>query len=299
MSIWAVVLVVISALLHASWNIIGKANKGSVQAFFFMTTFLMAFLLSPFLLWFYFSAGPQVFSIQFWYLLFISGIFQIIYLVALGFAYQNADVGVVYPMARAIPVMMVGGLVLLLGQVVMPMQWLGFLLITSGCLLVPLTSLRQFKLSPGSHIGIAWAIIAAIGTTGYSIVDKLALAELFFSLKNIHQPPLIALFYLGMQFWATTLPFALGFLVTRQSYQFKQAWDMKCSAFITGLIMASTYGLVLYAMLLTDNVSLVVALRQVSIIFGLLFAVIFLKEKIYLTRLIGCGLIFSGLIFAL
>jgi phosphonate utilization associated putative membrane protein len=299
MSVWAIILVVISSLLHASWNIIGKAHKGSVQAFFFMTTFLMALLLSPFLLWFYFSVSPQAFSTQFWHLLFVSGLFQIIYLLALGFAYQNADVGVVYPMARALPVLMVGGLALLLGQMVMPMQWLGFSLITGGCLLVPLTSLRKFKLSPGSHVGIAWAMIAAIGTAGYSIVDKLALAELFLSLKNAHQPALIALFYLGMQFWATTLPFALGFLVTRQSHQFKQAWDIKRGAFMAGLIMAMTYGLVLFAMMLTDNVSLVVALRQISIVFGLLLAIIFLKEKVYFTRLIGCALILSGLIFAL
>ena len=299
MSIWAIVLVVISALLHASWNILGKANKASVQAFFFMTAFTMALLLLPFLLWFYFSAGYEYFRAKFWALVFFSGIFQIIYLFGLGFAYKKADVGLVYPMARALPVLMVGGISLLLGQMIFAQQWLGFLLITTGCLLVPMTSLRHFTLSADSHVGIMWAGIAAIGTAGYSIIDKLAIAELSLQLESIHSAPLIAVFYLGVQFWAIALPLALGFLMTGQQQQFKQAWQIKRPAFIAGSIMASTYGLVLYAMLLTDNVSLVVALRQVSIVFGLLLAVIFLKEKVYSTRLIGCGLILCGLIVAL
>ena len=44
-------------------------------------------------------------------------------------------------------------------------------------------------------------------------------------------------------------------------------------------MMAATYGLVLFAMTMTENVSLVVALRQVSIIFGVVMGIYFLKEK--------------------
>jgi len=306
MSVWAIVVVIISAFLHASWNILGKTNKASVQSFFFMSAFCMALLLSPYLIWFYVTAGREYFSVKFWELLAFSGVFQIIYLLGLGFAYKKADIGLVYPMARAFPVLMVGCIALSLGQSISPVQWLGFLLIIGGCLLVPLTRLRELSFSNYYNIGIVWAMIAAIGTAGYSIIDKLALSEL--SSKNfspsstqeaIHQQPEIAIFYLGMQFWAIALPLGLVFLVTGQAQQFKQAWHIKTHAFIAGFIMALTYGLVLYAMLLTDNVSLVVALRQVSIVFGLLFAVMVLKEKLYTMRLIGCGLILSGLLIAL
>lgn len=299
MSILAMSLVILSALLHASWNILGKKNKASVQSFFFMTACSMALLLSPFLIWFYVSAGSAFFSVKFWLYLFFSGLFQIIYLLGLGFAYKQADVGLVYPIARSLPVLMVGVIALLLGQSIAGLQWLGFILITTGCLLVPLTRLRQFKLANYYSMGIIWAMMAAIGTAGYSIVDKLALSELSASLLSIHPSPLIALFYLGMQFWATTLPLALFFLLTKQRLQFQQAWQVKIPAAATGLIMALTYGLVLYAMLLTENISLLVALRQVSIVFGLLLAAVLLKEKIYVTRMIGCVLIISGLLIAL
>ncbi len=299
MSILAISLVIISAFLHASWNILGKVNKASVQSFFFMTAFCMALLLSPFLVWFYCSAGAQYFSREFWYLLILSGLLQIIYLLGLGFAYKKADVGLVYPMARALPVLLVGCIALSLGQPISSTQWLGFILITGGCLFVPLTHLKQFRIGNYFNIGIVWAMVAAIGTAGYSIVDKLALSELSSQLQTIHQQPLIAIFYLGMQFWAIALPLALSFLLTRQTQQFKQAWQIKIPAMTAGLIMAITYGLVLYAMLLTDNVSLVVALRQVSIVFGLMLAVLLLKEKMYLTRIIGCALILCGLVIAL
>lgn len=299
MSVWAILLVVFSAFLHASWNILGKANKATVQSFFFMTSFSMALLLSPFLLWFYFTAGSQYFSNQFWLLLFFSGLLQIIYLLGLGFAYKKADISLVYPMARALPVLMVGCIALMLGQAITLMQWLGFSILTVGCLLVPLTTLRQVSLASYCNVGIVWAIVAALGTAGYSIIDKLALSELSSQLQTIHQQPLIALFYLAIQFWAIALPLALSFLVTGQSQQFKQSWQIKVPAFCAGLIMAITYGLVLYAMLLTDNVSLVVALRQVSIVFGLLLASILLKEELYKPRIVGCALIVGGIIIAL
>lgn len=64
-------------------------------------------------------------------------------------------------------------------------------------------------------------------------------------------------------------------------------------------MMASTYGLVLFAMTMTDNVSLVVALRQISIVFGLFMGIWFLSEKWYLTRGLGVTSIVAGIILAL
>ena len=63
--------------------------------------------------------------------------------------------------------------------------------------------------------------------------------------------------------------------------------------------MATTYGLVLSAMTMTDNVSLVVALRQISIVFGLLMGVWFLKERWFATRLLSVITILLGLFLSL
>ncbi|GAL11813.1 metabolite transporter (DMT) superfamily [Vibrio astriarenae] len=63
--------------------------------------------------------------------------------------------------------------------------------------------------------------------------------------------------------------------------------------------MATTYGLVLFAMTMTDNVSLVVALRQISIIFGLLMGIYILNEQWYRTRVVGVSMIAIGLVLSL
>lgn len=306
MSVAAIILVVLSALLHASWNIIGKSNKGSVPAFFFMSAFCCALLLSPYLLWFYFQAGDAAFTAEFWGLLLISGLFQIVYLLALGFAYQKADVGLIYPIARALPVLLVGSLSFWMGQMLSPLQWAGFALITLGCLFVPLQRFRQLSFNRYLNTGILWAAVAALGTAGYSIIDKMALSILSDQLalpilSDQLTPPilsdqLIAIFYLGGQFWATALPLAVYFILKGQYQQFTEAWRIKKQACIAGLMMGLTYALVLNAMLLTDNVSLVVALRQISIVFGLLMGLYWLKEKLYFTRMMGCGFILCGLL---
>lgn len=299
MHLMAIILVVISAFLHASWNIVGKSNQASVQSFFFMSALLMALLLSPFLCWFYYQAGAQSFSPLFWSLLMTSAFFQIIYLMGLGLAYKKMDIGIVYPLARALPVLLVGILYSLMGNVVTALQWLGFIFIMLGCLLVPLTRFKQFSWRAYANTSILWAILAAVGTTGYSMVDTRALAELSTQLAATHPPQLIALFYLGAQFWATALPFSVFFIIRGQHHEFIQAWKIKKMAFVAGLMMAITYGLVLNAMMLTDNISLIVALRQISIVFVLILSVACLHEKLFLSRFVGCVFVIIGLIISL
>ncbi|MFA0521367.1 multidrug transporter, partial [Vibrio sp. 10N.222.55.E8] len=88
-----------------------------------------------------------------------------------------------------------------------------------------------------------------------------------------------AIFYLGIQFWAIVLPLSLWLLVSNQRIEFHNAWLLRKRATLAGIMMALTYGLVLFAMTMTENVSLVVALRQVSIIFGVVMGICLLKEK--------------------
>ncbi len=151
-------------------------------------------------------------------------------------------------------------------------------MITFGCILVPLTHVRQVSLVAYLNVGVFWALIAAIGTTGYSVVDKEALTLLTQQASTMFGDPYSAIFYLGAQFWAMGLPVLLWCLITRNDQELQAAANPK-SASMAGIMMASTYGLVLFAMTMTDNVSLVVALRQISIVFGLLMGIWLLAEN--------------------
>ncbi len=299
MDFLAIALVVFSAVLHAGWNILGKSHSGSGVAFTMAASLSACGVLTPSLIWYLITLGWTSLPVEFWGMLAFSGIAQIVYLVGLIMAYKHADVGVIYPIARALPVMMVGGFSVALGHALSSQQWLGFVLITFGCILVPLTHVRQVSLVAYLNVGVFWALIAAIGTTGYSVVDKEALTLLTQQASTIFNDQYSAIFYLGAQFWAMGLPVLLWCLITGNDQELQAAWRIRKSASMAGIMMASTYGLVLFAMTMTDNVSLVVALRQISIVFGLLMGIWLLAEKWYLTRGIGVAFILAGIVLSL
>ncbi|WP_199466044.1 EamA family transporter [Vibrio sp. bablab_jr001] len=299
MDVLAIGLVVFSAVLHAGWNILGKSHAGSGVAFTMAASLSACLLLTPYLIWYLVTVGWATLPMAFWGLLLISGLAQMVYLVGLIVAYKHADVGVIYPIARALPVMMVGALSMLLGHTLTQFQWLGFVLITLGCMLVPLTGFRQFTTRSYLNVGVLWALVAALGTTGYSVIDKEALLLLTQAAGDVLGNSYSAIFYLGVQFWAMVLPVILWCVVTGNRQELQRAWKIRKAASTAGVMMASTYGLVLFAMTMTDNVSLVVALRQISIVMGLLMGVWFLAEKWHYTRGAGVVLILSGIVLTL
>ncbi|MBY8257877.1 multidrug transporter [Vibrio fluvialis] len=299
MDVLAIGLVVFSAVLHAGWNILGKSHAGSGVAFTMAASLSACLLLTPYLIWYLVTVGWATLPMAFWGLLLISGLAQMVYLVGLIVAYKHADVGVIYPIARALPVMMVGALSMLLGHTLTQFQWLGFVLITLGGMLVPLTRYRQFTPRSYFNVGVLWALVAALGTTGYSVIDKEALLLLTQAAGEALGNSYSAIFYLGVQFWAMVLPVILWCVVTGNRQELQRAWKIRKAASMAGVMMASTYGLVLFAMTMTDNVSLVVALRQISIVMGLLMGVWFLAEKWHYTRGAGVVLILSGIVLTL
>lgn len=297
MSVLAICLVLLSAVTHAAWNLLGKATS-STPAFFCLACFAVALLMSPLLVWIkYFESSLAIsLSSYFWLLLCISGAFQMIYMVSLAYAYQHADVAVVYPIARALPVLTVAALSSMMGLQLPTLAWLGMLLVTLGCLLVPLGAIKHLHWRQYANIGCCWAVIAAIGTAGYSVVDKQALNLLTQAYSGHLPAPLIALYYLGLQFVASAIWLAAGLIWQPYRREMAAAWAFNKQAALAGIMMGITYGLVLYAMTMTENISYIVALRQTSIPIGVCLAIFILREKVYISRLLGTALIFIGLI---
>ncbi len=295
----AIMLVVISAVLHAGWNLLGKRYSGSGISFALAASLAASFILLPYLLWYLTVIGFERLPKEFWQLLLLSGFCQIVYMVGLVYAYKHADIGVIYPIARALPVLIVGAANLLLGFPLTLMQWCGFALITLGCVFVPLTSFTQVTFKAYWNWGVFWALVAAVGTAGYSIIDKQALSLLSQAAYSLLNDKQSAVFYLGAQFWAMGLPILFWCLLTNNKQEIIKAWHMRKNGSLAGIMMATTYGLVLSAMTMTDNVSLVVALRQISIVFGLLMGVWFLKERWFATRSLSVITILLGLFLSL
>lgn len=293
MSVFALVLVVLSAIIHASWNLLGK-SRTPTPAFFCLASLGAGSLLVPVVITV--LGASSSLPIDFWLLLIVSGFCQMVYMASLARAYQYADVGMVYPIARALPVLMVAAASTVLGQSMPVQAWLGMVLVTFGCLMVPVVCFRRWHWRAYWQGGCLWALLAALGTAGYSVLDNHALAMMAEYYQSALTPLWVAFGYLGMQFIVTGLWLLLWCCSVSGRQQLKLGWQDRGIALLTGIMMGGTYGLVLLAMTLTENVSYVVALRQLSIPVGIGLGIWLLHEPAHRPRLVGAGLVCLGLV---
>jgi len=280
----AIILVLISCFTHATWNLLARQHR-SEMAFFQRMLFIIATVgLVPFALS---EAATRSIPTLGWFCVLGSGICGGVYMYSLARAYSATDFSIVYPVARALPVLLVG-----LGDVLRnrPMTapgWAGLVLVFVGCMLTPLQSLRAFKLRNYLHSSMLWILGTALGTVGYSLLDKIA--------SEVVVPgPATAIRYCYAFFSLS----ALVLLVLSKSAPLPQnkqtvGWRMPL---LGALCFFASYCLVLRAYQLSDRAGYVVAFRQFSIIIGVVLAFLIYKERWTLARILGVGLICTGLI---
>ncbi len=254
-------------------------------------------LLSP-LLWYNRTVLPWV-STTIWGLVFVTGLFQAIYLSGLAGAYRHGDMSLAYPLLRALPVLLIAGISFALGrgdQITRP-GLVGMITVALGCLLLPIKRFRHIQLNDYLALCCLLALVAALGTTGYTLVDDEALRRLRQELAWMPTTH-ITLFYVGLQTFSTGLWVAIFVLLLPSERQRLHAvWrEGRRQAALTGLVITAAYGLVLASMAYVTNVSYVAAFRQLSIPLGALLGILFLKEPPYRPKIIGIGVVLTGLI---
>ncbi len=100
MSAAATVLVLLSAFLHAGWNIFSKKHSPTA-GFFALASWGTVCCFSPVLFWTT-DILPLLWSVIWWKLL-LAGFFQAVYYLGLAGAYQRGALSIAYPLARAFP----------------------------------------------------------------------------------------------------------------------------------------------------------------------------------------------------
>ncbi len=290
MSTQALILVLISACLHAGWNLIGKRTAQTVR-FYAWAMAAGGLMFSPLLFW----VWPEVLRLplSFWLLLLASGLCQTLYLTGLAKAYRHGNLNLVYPLARALPVLIVPVAVLMVyGQSELEQQdLLALALIFLGSLALPLTRWRDWHWRDYLTPAIGWALLAACATAGYSLFDSIAL--------QIMKQQGMSAFEAGSSFAVLQAGACLVWMLPLIRFVLGESlrvlpdrgWTLLAGFFIIG-----TYLLVLVSMTLVSEVSYIVALRQISIPLGVLIGLIWLKEPISAPRLQGLALMLTGLV---
>jgi len=142
---------------------------------------------------------------------------------------------------------------------------------------------------------MGFALLAAVGTVGYSLIDKQALGLMQ---GAGHSGLTAGAVFMVLQAlmtltWSVPLLALLPAERRRLPALRQQGFTM---LIVTGLMMTCTYGLVLIAMALTKEVSYVVALRQLSIPVGVLMGVLWLKEPASRAKAVGTLVMLAGLV---
>ena len=275
-------LVMVSAVSHALWNYVAK-EAGDKDSFMLLLNVLSLALFLPV---FYVILPEIYFPVEILPFLVASGGAETIYFLALGKAYEEGDLSVVYPVARSSPMFVAIAASLLIGERVTLWGALGIALILVGVYVLHLKGWSREELSrPLKALGAPasrYAFVAALGTTVYSISDKMGVTAV---------DPLLYSFWLG--FIITGM---LSLVIVRRRGVGNIKKELKGSVFrvsVAGVLMKGGYMLVLVAMSLAQ-VSYILALRQVSVVLGAALGVALLKERYGGVRIVGSVIIFLG-----
>ena len=310
----AVSLVLFSTLLHASWNLLAKRDSAAPNLF---PRVLLAVAVPGVLIgllgeWRGTALLPEV-----WPFLLIAGAFQAAYFLGLTMGYRTGDLGLVYPLVRALPVLLVSAFDVLRGQVPGAAGWLGLALVLGGCVLVagPARAVHADATGPRWHgAAIGWAAIAALGTVGYTVADKLAADAVAaagrgggvtafrygiweFTITTAYFLPLLALW----ERLPRRSPSRLALRAARRPAEdaappspFASGSGRWPVTVLIAALMVVTYTLVLWAYQMSWLTGYVVALRQFSIVLGVVGGILLLGESARALRIGGAVVIVAG-----
>jgi len=233
-------------------------------------------------------------------LLMLTGVFEAIYFVGLASSYRTGDMTAVYPIVRALPILIVALFSILSGhgQAFSIYALVGMLLIVIGCLLVPIDHEKQIGFRHYLTRTNIFAMLAAAGTSGYMLVDDTAL-KILRSVSALSVAQVwITVLYTMLSFSSTFIILGSVVLASKeQRLALKSITKQQIGrSSLTGLMILVTYLLVLISLAHVRDVSYATAFRQVSVIFGLLLGMLLLKEKPGTVRISGTLLIFVGLV---
>lgn len=298
MTLTAFLLIFASASLHATWNMIAKKNH-MTYPFYAMICLSGTIIFGHLLFW-----TPVQFRelpISFWVFIALSVAADNLYGVALSVIYKYVEMSVAYPMMRSLPILFTLLVTTLfgLGKPVSPLAAAGMGLVVVGCVMMPLVRFSDFSWRNYFRKSMLFIIIAALGTTGYTVFDSLALGALrgWSDLHEVSKTMTSLSYYACRNLMLSSSLFFFSAVVPSQRKILAQyIRERNYQPFLAGVCAIGTYSLVLISMNYVTNVSFVQVFRQMGLPIGVFVGILFLKEKISAPKFTGVTLIMVGLI---
>jgi len=285
MTPFVITIVLISAFMHAGWNLLARFEHSERDFYRRMLIVIMVLGLVPAVISEYLTRSMTSVA---WICVVGSGISAGVYLYFLARAYESSDFSIVYPVARALPVIFVAVGDVLRGRHLTVAGWAGVFLVAAGVIFVPIQSFRNISLKNYLNRTSLWMLLAALGTVGYTLLDKVAA-------ETVQQSPATAARYGYFYFAVSYLPYLFLLKIYKGKDEIIEptSWRLAIPA---AILSFAAYWLILWAYQLIPYAGYIVAFRQISIVIGAVLAFIIFKERGVGFRLTGALLIACGLI---
>ncbi|MCS3471607.1 drug/metabolite transporter (DMT)-like permease [Pseudomonas sp. JUb42] len=269
-------LVLLAALLHASWNAMLHGNRDrylsmawmSIAIALISTVAALMLPLPPAAAWPYIVA---------------SGLVHIVYNINLVRSYSSSDLAVAYPIARgSSPLLVALGAALFAHEAITPIHALGIALISGGILTLALLD---------RHVSRAAALTAL--TTGaiialYTVIDGIGV-------RQSDGQALAYTLWMFTFYWGTVLVFVARRGITGLLGPIRSNPAAVTSSFVGGLVSIGAYGIVIWA-LQSGAMGMVSALRETSVVMVVLIGRVFLREAVSAKRWAVCVVVAVGAI---
>jgi drug/metabolite transporter (DMT)-like permease len=271
----AITLVVLaSAVLHATWNALAKSIKDQLAAFTLigMGSLLVA-LLIPFV------PHPAPASRPF---IAVSALLHVGYATMLMLSYRVGDLGHVYPLARGVSPLLVAVLAAItVHERLDPLRLGGVLLVCTGLATLALAGGRP---SLDGRPALVFALCTGVFIAAYTVIDGIGVRRSGSAL--------------GYSTWLFTLesPVVPLFAFARRgrdlAAQLRPVWR---TGVLAGLLSLIAYALVIWAQT-RGALAAVAALRETSVIIAAVIGALFLHEPFGRRRVIAATLVACGIV---
>jgi len=269
-------LVLVAAVMHATWNALIKTRSDRFASIT-LATLGASVVVLPILPFVDFP------SIQVWIWIVASVIIHAGYRLFLVKTYDVGDFAQSYPLARGIaPLITTVGAIIFIGEVPEGLTVLGIVVLSFGALLMSLRG--SSDLGKFNRRAVGFALLTSMLIAGYTLTDGYGVR-----LANT------ASSYAAWLFFCDGLcSIAIGFLYRGRGLLNVLASEWKTNL-LTGGLLAGSYWIIMWAMTKAPIAS-IAALRETSILFAMLISVLVLSERVTPWRVLATVFIVGGVV---
>jgi drug/metabolite transporter (DMT)-like permease len=278
MSIFAIGILILSAVLHTFWNLLIKRSDDKYIVTFWMVTFGGVFAL---LTLFFTGLPPR----EMWGYAIFSVLVEVAYFITLSYAYHDNDFSLVYPVARGTaPAFLALWSFVFLHETLTAGGKIGLALIIGGLIVIGVNTLMQSHVTHVHFKGVAVAIFIALLISIYTTIDGAAVKNgpaMPYVMTMFALVPLVISPFIFTQYKWTRIKATLA----NQPFRIPLAGVLGVLAYLMAVFAYSI-----------SPVSYAGAVREVSVVFGALAGWWFLRERMGGVRVLGAIVIFAGIL---